>query len=101
MEHMSDIAPTGKAGRPVRDTADAYVDQLVALNPIVATSLGRPAGQDRLPDFSPAGEEAEQELRTATLASTRGRRGRPASPPARTSAVVPGCCASGWKPSKG
>jgi uncharacterized protein (DUF885 family) len=64
MHRMPDIT----APRPVRDVADAYVDELAVLNPILATSLGRPQGQDRLPDLSPAGEEAEQELRAATLA---------------------------------
>ncbi len=55
--------------RPVRDAADAYVSRLAELNPILATSLGLPAGQDRLPDLSPAGEQAEDELRIATLAA--------------------------------
>jgi uncharacterized protein (DUF885 family) len=95
MQYMSDISPAGKAGkagRPVRDAADAYVDQLVALNPIVATRLGRPAGQDRLPDFSPAGEEAEQELRTATLASLAAVEagGEPAGPDERRCARLLG-----------
>ena len=69
MQSMSAISPDGNAGRRVRDTADAYVDQLAELNPIVATSLGRPEGQDRLPDLSPAGEDAAADLRAATLAS--------------------------------
>jgi uncharacterized protein (DUF885 family) len=67
MQSMPATSPAGNAGRRVRDTADGYVDQLAALNPIVATSLGRPEGQDRLPDLSPAGEDAEAELRAATL----------------------------------
>ena len=69
MQSMSATSPAGNAGRRVRDTADGYVDQLAVLNPIVATSLGRPEGQDRLPDLSPAGEDAEADLRAATLAS--------------------------------
>jgi uncharacterized protein (DUF885 family) len=68
MQSMSDTSPPAAAGRQVRDTADGYVDQLATLNPIVATSLGRPEGQDRLPDLSPAGEDAAAELRAATLA---------------------------------
>jgi len=54
--------------RLVRDIADGYVDQLAELNPILATSLGLRTGQDQLPDLSPEGEQAEQRLRTATLA---------------------------------
>ena len=60
--------PDTSAARPVRDVADAYARELAGLNPILATSLGWPQGQDRLPDLSPAGEDAEQELRAATLA---------------------------------
>src|SRR5580658_2107606 len=56
------------ASRPVRDVADGYVDQLAVLNPILATMLGVPVAQDRLPDLSPAGDQAEDELRVATLA---------------------------------
>jgi len=39
------------ASRPVRDVADGYVDQLAVLNPILATMLGVPVAQDRLPDL--------------------------------------------------
>jgi uncharacterized protein (DUF885 family) len=56
------------AGRHVRDVADSYVQDLAELNPLVATMLGLPVGQDRLPDLSPAGQQAEDDLRTATLA---------------------------------
>ena len=82
---MSATSPAGNAGRRVRDTADGYVDQLAALNPIVATSLGRPEGQDRLPDLSPAGEDAEAALRAATLASLTAveAAGPPADPDER------------------
>ena len=43
------------------------MQQLAALNPFLATSLGLPAGQDELPDLSPAGADAEAELQRATL----------------------------------
>jgi uncharacterized protein (DUF885 family) len=43
---------------------DAYCD----LDPITAVSLGTRPGDDRLPDFSPAGLEAEAELARTTLA---------------------------------
>ncbi len=51
-----------------RRLADRYVDAVCDLDPIVATSLGSRPGDDRLPDFSPAGLEAEAELTRRTLA---------------------------------
>src|SRR3712207_7721108 len=59
---MSAPAPTPRA------LADRYVDAVCDLDPIVATSLGTRPGDDRLPDFSPAGLEAEAELDRRTLA---------------------------------
>jgi uncharacterized protein (DUF885 family) len=57
---------------PDRDTpralADRYVDAVCDLDPITATSLGSRPGDDRLPDFSPAGLEAEADLDRRTLA---------------------------------
>ena len=50
-----------------RQVADAYVDAVCELDPIVATSLGTRPGDDRLPDPSPAGLEAEAELTRRTL----------------------------------
>jgi uncharacterized protein (DUF885 family) len=56
---------------PAADTpralADRYVEAVCDLDPIVATSLGGRPGDDRLPDFSPAGLEAEAELDRRTL----------------------------------
>ncbi|CAL9628328.1 DUF885 domain-containing protein [Streptomyces sp. enrichment culture] len=51
-----------------RQVADAYVDELVALDPITGTFLGVKESSARLPDLSPAGQEALAELRRATLA---------------------------------
>ena len=51
-----------------RQLADAYVDELVALDPITGTYLGDPASSGRLPDFSPQGLAAEAELARRTLA---------------------------------
>jgi uncharacterized protein (DUF885 family) len=51
-----------------RQVADAYVDALCELDPLVATSLGRTPASDRLPDLSPAGLAAEAELQRRTLA---------------------------------
>jgi uncharacterized protein (DUF885 family) len=57
----------GPAGTP-REVADRYVEAVCDLDPIVATSLGNRPGNDRLPDFSPAGLEAGAELDRRTLA---------------------------------
>ncbi|MGY1691052.1 DUF885 domain-containing protein [Geodermatophilus sp. SYSU D01105] len=51
-----------------RQVADRYVDAVCDLDPIVATSLGTRPGDDRLPDPSPAGLEAEEQLARDTLA---------------------------------
>jgi uncharacterized protein (DUF885 family) len=58
--------------RPVRDAADAFVDQYADLDPLTATSLGLPKRQDELPDLSPAGEDALDDLYRATLATLEG-----------------------------
>ncbi len=50
-----------------RQVADAYVDELIALDPVTGTFLGVPESSSRLPDFSPAGQEALAELARATL----------------------------------
>src|SRR5258708_36496241 len=54
--------------RPVRDVADGYVSALAELDPILATALGLRPGEDRLPDRSPAGQEAMDDLARTTLA---------------------------------
>jgi uncharacterized protein (DUF885 family) len=59
--------PSNTSSRPVRDVADGFVRQLAELDPLVATDLGLPIGQDELPDLSPAGLAARDELRRATL----------------------------------
>ncbi|MCZ9343316.1 DUF885 domain-containing protein, partial [Streptomyces sp. TRM76130] len=51
-----------------REVADAYVDELTALDPVTGTYLGVPECSGRLPDLSPAGQEALAELARATLA---------------------------------
>jgi uncharacterized protein (DUF885 family) len=58
--------------RAVRSVADSYVDRLAELDPLTATMLGRPSGQDRLPDLSPAGHQAFEDLWRATLAELSG-----------------------------
>ena len=51
-----------------REVADAYVDELTALDPVLGTDLGVPESYGRLPDTSPAGQEAVAELARVTLA---------------------------------
>src|SRR5258708_3530210 len=53
--------------RPVRDVADGYVSALAELDPILATALGLRPGEDRLPDLSPAGQDAMDDLARTTL----------------------------------
>ncbi|MET9502816.1 DUF885 domain-containing protein [Streptomyces sp. NPDC006622] len=51
-----------------RAVADAYVDDLIALDPVTGTFLGVPESSSRLPDFSPAGQQARAQLARDTLA---------------------------------
>ncbi|MFE0106139.1 DUF885 domain-containing protein [Streptomyces sp. NPDC059009] len=59
---------TSSAHSPLpRAVADAYVDELIALDPITGTYLGVKESHGSLPDTSPAGQEALAELARATL----------------------------------
>ncbi|MFI9249007.1 DUF885 domain-containing protein [Streptomyces sp. NPDC053069] len=51
-----------------REVADAYVDGLIALDPVTGTYLGVKESSRRLPDYSPAGRAALAELARTTLA---------------------------------
>ncbi|MGW5652048.1 DUF885 domain-containing protein [Streptomyces humi] len=51
-----------------RQVADTFVDELIALDPITGTFLGVKESSGRLPDTSPAGDEALAQLQRATLA---------------------------------
>ncbi|MEU2421504.1 DUF885 domain-containing protein [Streptomyces sp. NPDC007851] len=51
-----------------RQVADTFVDELIALDPITGTFLGVRESSSRLPDTSPAGDEALAQLQRATLA---------------------------------
>lgn len=51
----------------VYDLADRYVDALAALDPIAATAMGVQGHDDRLPDLSPDGSVARDELTRRTL----------------------------------
>ncbi|MGY1635284.1 DUF885 domain-containing protein [Geodermatophilus sp. SYSU D00742] len=64
---MSDAGTPQRPTTP-RHVADRYVDAVCDLDPLVATSLGTRPGDDRLPDPSPAGLEAEAQLARDTLA---------------------------------
>jgi uncharacterized protein (DUF885 family) len=57
-----------QAPRTPRRLADAHVEALCDLDPIVATSLGTRPGEDGLPDLGPEGIEAEAALLRTTLA---------------------------------
>jgi uncharacterized protein (DUF885 family) len=54
--------------RVVRTYADAYVAALADLNPFTGTMLGIRSADDRMPDLSPDGHDAEDDLARATLA---------------------------------
>ncbi|MFI1535027.1 DUF885 domain-containing protein [Streptomyces anandii] len=60
-----------------RQVADAYVDELIALDPITGTYLGVKESSSRLPDTSPAGQEALAELARTTLAGLDEAERRP------------------------
>ncbi|AJE39568.1 DUF885 domain-containing protein [Streptomyces nodosus] len=61
------MSDTTKSPLP-REVADAYVDALVALDPVTGTYLGVKESSSSLPDTSPAGQEALAELARETLA---------------------------------
>ncbi|MET8472871.1 DUF885 domain-containing protein [Streptomyces sp. NPDC006422] len=55
------------AARLPRQVADAYVDALVALDPVEGSYLGVRESHSKLPDLSPAGLEAVADLARETL----------------------------------
>jgi len=73
MSGTRDQSSSASPARPVRAAADAYVQAYAELDPLVATELGLPAGQDRLPDLSPAGQQALDSLRRQVLADLAAR----------------------------
>ncbi|MEU7055871.1 DUF885 domain-containing protein [Streptomyces sp. NPDC046197] len=60
-----------------RQVADAYVDELIALDPVTGTFLGVKESSGRMPDLSPAGQEALAELSRRTLAELAEAERRP------------------------
>lgn len=75
--HMSDILNSDAAARLPRQVADAYVDELIAIDPITGTYLGVAASSGKLPDLSPAGRAAAAELSRSTLALLDAAERRP------------------------
>ncbi|CAL9379525.1 hypothetical protein SUDANB120_01028 [Streptomyces sp. enrichment culture] len=65
---MSDTLRSDIPSRLPRQVADAYVDHLIALDPITGTYLGVASSSRSLPDFSPAGRAAVADLARTTLA---------------------------------
>ncbi|KIF00637.1 hypothetical protein PL81_40060, partial [Streptomyces sp. RSD-27] len=59
---MSDTLHSDSAALLPRQVADAYVDGLIAIDPIMGTYLGVAASSGSLPDFSPAGRAARARL---------------------------------------
>jgi len=60
------MSDTSSSALP-RQVADAYVDAVIELDPITGTYLGVRESSRRLPDFSPAGQDATADLIRATL----------------------------------
>jgi uncharacterized protein (DUF885 family) len=60
-----------------REIADAYVEELIALDPITGTFLGVKESSSRLPDTSPAGRDALVRLQRSTLAQLDEAERRP------------------------
>ena len=52
----------------VHEISDRFVDELAALDPIEATALGLPGGDEELTDYSPEGHRARGELARRALA---------------------------------
>ena len=67
-QNAADSAASLASSRPIRDAADEFVRESARLNPLEATMLGLPFGQDELPDLSPDGLAAVDSLQRATLA---------------------------------
>lgn len=60
-----------------REVADAYVDDFIALDPVTGTYLGVQESSSRLPDYSPAGQDALAQLARDTLAELDAAERRP------------------------
>lgn len=70
------MSDTSSSALP-RQVADAYVDAIIELDPVTGTYLGVPESSRRLPDFSPAGQDAVADLVRATLRELDAAERRP------------------------
>ncbi len=73
---------------PAFEIADRYVDEIAALDPITATSLGVPGHERELTDFSPDGVAAIAELNRRTVAALRQDGAGLADPSARSERIA-------------
>ncbi|NYI04835.1 DUF885 domain-containing protein [Allostreptomyces psammosilenae] len=94
--HRPDHDGTDRVDRKTpRALADAYLDAYGELDPIAATHYGTRPGDHRLPDLSPAGQEAVAALQRATLTrlAELERDTAPAADPADAEATAERRCA--------
>lgn len=56
------VSDTSRSARGVHAICDSYVDEYARLQPLVATSLGVGGHDEDLPDLSPDGHRAREEL---------------------------------------
>lgn len=70
----------------VHEISDRFVDELAELDPIAATYLGVPGGEDELTDYSPDGHRARAELARRALEAVR--RAEPADESERIARAV-------------
>jgi len=75
-------AQSSQSAETPRRLADEYVDRLVDLDPLVATALGRRPGDDALPDLSPDGQQARDDLARDVLGRLTAAAGTAADDPA-------------------
>ncbi|WP_240659647.1 DUF885 domain-containing protein [Streptomyces sp. WAC 01529] len=69
--------PHPNTGPLPREVADTYVDELIALDPIIGTYLGVKESHGKLPDTSPAGQDALARLARTTLVRLDEAEARP------------------------
>ncbi|WP_106976942.1 DUF885 domain-containing protein [Streptomyces sp. NRRL S-920] len=69
--------PLPNTGPLPREVADTYVDELIALDPIIGTYLGVRESSGKLPDTSPAGRDAVARLARTTLVRLDEAEARP------------------------
>jgi uncharacterized protein (DUF885 family) len=68
---VSTDATTDAARRTIDELCETYVEQACALSPLTATHLGVAGHEHELPDLSPAGWAAREDLDRRTVAAVR------------------------------